>query len=228
VFAGVQDVRTHDPLESREYLEFLDESCGYPPDEYFRMLRRFDCPALDFLGARYLVAPAGMGSPAHKWAVVYSGSDGMVFENAAALPRAFAPKRIRFAAVGAREAARRAGWTEEAILRDPAPRETAANAPVRVDGWHESANRVELRTSSPAPGIVVASLLQDGGWRARDESGRDLPTWAADGPFLAFEAPAGDHRIALRYAPPARARGSPRRPRGSSEAPGGWRGAAAG
>ena len=73
---------------------------------------------------------------------------------------------------------------------------------MRVDGWHESANRVELRTSSPAPGIVVASLLQDGGWRARDESGRDLPTWAADGPFLAFEAPAGDHRIALRYAPP--------------------------
>ena len=59
VFARTQDVRTHDPLERREYLEFLDESCGYPPDEYFRMLRRLDCGALDFLNARYLVAPAG-------------------------------------------------------------------------------------------------------------------------------------------------------------------------
>jgi hypothetical protein len=202
VFAGVQDVRTHDPVESRDYVELLDASCGYPPDEYFGILRRLDCAALDLVNARYLVAPAGADAPAPKWTRVYSGSDGTVFENAAALPRAFAPRRVRFAAqVTAREAARVGRWSEEAVLRDASPRAARENAAVRVDAYEESANRATLRTSAGSPGIVVASLVQDGGWSASAEDGGALPTWRADGPFLAFEAPAGEHRITLRYSP---------------------------
>ena len=49
---------------------------------------------------------------------------------------------------------------------------------------------------------MVASLVQDGGWTARDETGRPLPTGRANGPFLAVAIPEGDHRIRLRYAPP--------------------------
>ena len=208
VFARTQDVRTHDPLERREYLEFLDESCGYPPDEYFRMLRRLDCAALDFLNARYLVAPAGSSAPSPKWTAVYAAPDGTVFENGAVLPRAFAPRRVRFARqVSARAAARNPDWSDEAVLTAEDQREPAENARVRVDGYDESVNRVTMTTSSPAAGVLVASLVQDGGWSARDEAGRRLRTWRANGPFLAVEAPAGEHQIRLRYAPPGSAAG---------------------
>jgi hypothetical protein len=208
VFARAQDVRTHDPLERRDYLDFLDESCGYPPDEYFRSLRRLDCAALDFLNVRYLVASPGAAPPSPKWSPAYAGADGTVFENASALPRAFAPARVRFAPrVSARDAARLGDWTREAILEDAAAREAAPNAPVRVEAYEEGVDRVALRTSSTAPGILVASLVQDGGWSARDEAGRRLRTWRANGPFLAFEAPVGERRIVLTYTPPGSAWG---------------------
>ncbi|HEX4440686.1 MAG TPA: hypothetical protein VH854_11485 [Thermoanaerobaculia bacterium] len=203
VYARVQDARTHDPLERRDYLEFLDASCGYPPDEYFRMLLRFDCGALDFASVRWLVAAPGTSPPAPKWSVAYSGADGVVFENASALPRAFAPRRVRFAReVRPREAARIGDWTDEAVLEDAADRAPATNAAVRVGGFDESVNRVSIETSSDAPAIVVASLVQDGGWTARDGTGRALRTWHANGPFLAVETPAGDGRIDLTYSPP--------------------------
>jgi uncharacterized membrane protein YfhO len=48
----------------------------------------------------------------------------------------------------------------------------------------------------------VASFVQDGGWKAREEAGRSLKTTLADGPFLAVSVPAGDHRIVFDYAPP--------------------------
>jgi hypothetical protein len=202
VFARMQDVRSHDPLESREYVDFLDESCGYPSGDYFRMLHRPDCAALDFLNARYLVAAPGTPPPAAKWRAVYEGADGTVFENASVLPRAFAPRRIRFARdVPAREAARDPDWLAEAALRDDSPRAPLENAAVHVASYAETASRVTLGTASPGPGIVVASLVQDGGWSAHGEDGRALRTWNANGPFLAVEAPAGEHVITLTYTP---------------------------
>ncbi|MEO8349775.1 MAG: hypothetical protein ABI610_12755, partial [Acidobacteriota bacterium] len=49
VFAGLEEVRTHDPIERREYVEFLDAAAGYPLAEYFKALQNFDVPALDYL-----------------------------------------------------------------------------------------------------------------------------------------------------------------------------------
>jgi uncharacterized membrane protein YfhO len=48
----------------------------------------------------------------------------------------------------------------------------------------------------------VASLVQDGGWSASDETGRRIAVTLANGPFLALQAPAGDHRLLLKYRPP--------------------------
>ena len=50
--------------------------------------------------------------------------------------------------------------------------------------------------------MLVASLIQDGGWRARDETGRRLPTTLANGPFLALTVDRGEHRVVLDYTPP--------------------------
>ncbi len=48
----------------------------------------------------------------------------------------------------------------------------------------------------------MLSLVQDGGWSARDGAGKDVPVRRANGPFLAVQLPPGEQTIALRYASP--------------------------
>ncbi|HTR01949.1 MAG TPA: hypothetical protein VMN82_02045, partial [Thermoanaerobaculia bacterium] len=39
VFAELEDVRTHDAVERHDYMRFLDATCGYPYDDYFKKLQ---------------------------------------------------------------------------------------------------------------------------------------------------------------------------------------------
>ena len=221
VFAGVEEVRTHDPVERRDYVEFLDATCGYPPGEYFKLLGNLNATALDFLNVRYLVAAAGRAPPAGKWSFVYGGPDGTVFENRDVLPRVFAPAQVTmiagaesrwgwvrnaFARFGAPASAlaTKKDWREHAFVLGRASR-TFANGNVRVLGYLESANAVALRTvvgAGEPEAYLVTSVTQDGGWSARDEAGRWVETTLANGPFLAIRAPRGAHVIRLTYSSP--------------------------
>ena len=89
IFAGLEDIRTHDPVERRDYVRYLDACCGYAPYDYFKFLKNFDSNALDRLNLKYLVSIQGRGTPGPKWKPLYSGSGGTVFENRTALPRVF-------------------------------------------------------------------------------------------------------------------------------------------
>jgi hypothetical protein len=177
VFAGVEDIRTHDPVERRDYVEFLDTACGYDPKEYFKTLKDLNAPALDLLNVRFLVSGPGSPAPGAKWNRVYAGPDGTVFENRDVLPRVFVPRGVRN------------GRAEARFLS-------------------ESANSVVFRSSASAPAVAVASLVDDGGWRARDESGRPLEVLQADGPLLAVRLTEGEHVVTLRYLPPGLAVGA--------------------
>ena len=211
VFAGLEDIRVHDPVERRDYVELLDAACGYDPAAYFKHVANVDCAALDFLNVKFLVAGPGRGEPGPRWRRVYAGEDGTVFENVDVLPRAFAPGRLRQlpAGAGLRDLVGSLSWRTEAVLvQDPrrppdARADPGTNGPVSIRGYRESTNSAEFQTRAPGgAAVVVASLVQDGGWTAWDETGRALPTGRANGPFLAVEVPGGDHRIRLRYGPP--------------------------
>jgi hypothetical protein len=208
VFAGLEDVRVHDPVERREYVEFLDAACGYDPAAYFKHVANVDCSALDFLNVKFLVAGPGRGEPGRRWRRVYAGEDGTVFENADVLPRVFAPERLRALPPGARlsDVVGSLSWRTEAVLLEDPRRQPAlpqTNGPVSITDYRESTNSAVFRAGAPGGGaVVVASLVQDGGWTARDETGSALPTGRANGPFLAVAVPGGQHRIRLRYAPP--------------------------
>jgi len=206
VFAGLEDVRTHDAVERREYVEFLAATCGYNAGEYFKQIQDVNAPALDFLNVKYLLAAPGRVSPGGKWRIVYSGQDGTVFENTRVLPRVFAPSSVREALPAA---ALPQDWGNEAVLSGsaglgfslPGPR---GNGPAEILEYGESGNSVSfrVRASGRSPTVLVASLVQDGGWSAWDKEGRRLATARANGPFLALAVPGGEHVVRLKYSAP--------------------------
>ena len=229
VFAGVEDVRTHDPVERRDYVDFLDSQCGYPPGDYFKKPVDLNSAALDFLNVRFLLSmnprfhdpmsPSAVS--AEKWRPVYSGPDGEVLENRHVLPRVFAPRTI--AGVGTPGAAqdrvrsatplfvaayaelkRQGNWSQKAFVLS-APLEEHANGEAEISDYAESLGRVTFgvraRGGSPET-VLLLSLVQDGGWSGRDEAGRLLPTALANGPFLAVSVTDGAHTVTLDYAPP--------------------------
>jgi hypothetical protein len=207
VFSGVEDIRTHDPIERRDYTQFLDAACGYDPSAYFKQIENVNAPALDFLNVRYLVAGPARARPSEKWSLVYSGSDGTVFENASVLPRVYEPERIRPAPPGAALPFESLDWKREALVtlkgaadHGPAPDLPAPRA--RLSDYDETANTVSFRAQAAGPTVLVASLVQDGGWRAFAENGSSIATGRANGPFLALALPGGDHRIRLEYTTP--------------------------
>jgi len=221
IFAGLEDIRTKDPVERLDYIEFLNATCGYPPSEEFKQIRDITASALDFLNVRFLISTPGRASPAEKWRLVYSGGDGTVFENRDVLPRVFAPDEITLVAGGKD----RFGWSRNAFTRFGAPASAIAskrdwrehafvlaheakvivNGRAQITDYLESANEVSFgaRVSGErAEAFLVASLVQDGGWSARDESGRRIDETLANGPFLALRVPSGEHLVFLRYSPP--------------------------
>ncbi len=171
VFAGLEDVRTHDPVEPREYVEFLDRTAGYRPTDYFKKVQNLDAPVFDFLNVKFLVAAPGRPAPGVKWRPVYSGPDGTVFENSSVMSRVF----------------------------------TSGNASAAISAYAETVNTVTFRAAVPAgsSALVSTSLTDDGGWTARDASGRRIETQRTPGggPFVALSLPPGEHRVLLRYSP---------------------------
>ncbi|MGH9365324.1 MAG: hypothetical protein ACRD1B_08700, partial [Thermoanaerobaculia bacterium] len=206
VFAGLEDVRTHDAVERREYVEFLAATCGYDAREYFKQIQNVNAPALDFLNVKYLLAAPGRAVPGEKWRLVYSGQDGTVFENTRALPRVFAPSSVREAFAGA---ALPQHWGSEAVLSGSAglgfPSAGArGNGPAETSASEVSGNSVSfrVRAGGRSPTVLVASLVQDGGWSACEKEGRRLPTARANGPFLALAVPEGERVLRLKYSAP--------------------------
>jgi hypothetical protein len=193
-------VRTHDPIERRDYVDFLDANAGFDPVPYYKRIRDVDAPALDFLNVRFLVADPGRAAPSEKWRLLYSGADGTLFENARVLPRAFSPERIRLETPSPRPPTG-LDWGREAVVRfegSPPPLSGGAT----VSEYAERGNRVSFRADAPHASVVVTSLVDDGGWRARDDRGAAIRTGRANGPFLALAVPEGSRRIDLDYASP--------------------------
>src|SRR5262249_34135570 len=145
------------------------------------------------------------------------GPDGRVFENRRSLPRVFAPRQIRFeGGDGSPDGGMPGDWSDLAVVRGH-PEVSgnrvvlAQNLPVEVTGYRESTNRIAFRAHSSGPierPILVASLVQDGGWTALDETGHPLTTLLANRIFLALVMEPGAHEIRLEYRPPGLAAGA--------------------
>jgi hypothetical protein len=121
-------------------------------------------------------------APSPKWRLVYSGTDGRVFENTHAWPRVF--------------------------TLDPGSGAPATDR-LAVTGYRERANAITFTARVPgaAPVLAETSIVSDGGWHARLDSGTSLPVGKTGRPFLSIVLPAGTHQVRLDYRPPGFATG---------------------
>jgi hypothetical protein len=72
-----------------------------------------------------------------------------------------------------------------------------------ISDYAESTNAISFRARvEHGPTCVLLSVVQDGGWSARDETGAKVPLFRANGPFFAAALMPGDHTVRLTYWPP--------------------------
>jgi hypothetical protein len=219
VLAGVEGIRTHDAVESQEYVRFLDATAGYDPRPYFKFVRDLGAPVLDLLNVRYIVGAPGAPSPDPALRAVYSGADGVVWDRPSSLPRVFVPWSIAvvraapvtregLAAFGSALARMKSerDWGERGYLLIPGAsfpvQRSGANGAAAIGRISETTNSIRFDVRARDSSVAVVSVVQDGGWRAFDERGRVLPTTRADGPLLAVALPEGASSVCLRYTPP--------------------------
>ncbi|HEY6066737.1 MAG TPA: YfhO family protein, partial [Thermoanaerobaculia bacterium] len=163
VFAGVEDVRVHDPVERRDYVEWLDRACGYDPKAYFKHIANSDCAAFDFLNVKYFVGGPGRGAPGARWRPVYSGADGTVFENSAVLPRIFPAESGAARISGYRETTNEVTFSADVSV----PRAVLASSLATDGGWTARDERNSPLPVARADGPFLAVTVPGGRHRVR-------------------------------------------------------------
>jgi hypothetical protein len=156
-------------------------------------------PFLSFLNARFAVAPPEAAVP-NGWRLRSRGREIAVFENLRALPRVFAPGKIRLVAEAGRALAEMSGPT------DFSERAWIPGTPGEVGN---SKAEISLRAAGPdliatvaaAERVFLATSLPDWpGWIA-ESAGRRIPLVTTNHAFVGFWLDAGRQTVRLHYRP---------------------------
>jgi hypothetical protein len=162
-------------------------------------------PVRDLVGIRWIVLGRHAEPPGPGLRLAYDGADARIFENPAALPRAFVARRARCIddrAALALLRSRTIDLASEVLLAEcgtplaggaPASR---TQARIEVD----DAERVVVAASTDAPAWLVLTDTWFPGWTARLD-GAEVPIARADHAFRAVALPAGSHRVEFTFRP---------------------------
>ena len=213
---GLHDVQGYKAVQLKRYVEFLTALNGEPQEYHVANLRPSGVrsPLLDLLNVRYVVVDAGL-PPDREDVValtqgrreVFRSGDAIVYENDAALPRAWIVHDVRGVERGEALAPLAAGEVDPrrtAFVEGTAPPTgvppASAEESVRVVRYEPDA--ITIAAEAAAPGLLVVSEAYSGGWRASidGEPASVLPTNHA---LRGVPLPAGTHRVDLRYDPPS-------------------------
>jgi hypothetical protein len=188
---------------------------GYHPAKLVRyeelvetQRQTLDPELLDVFAVRYLVFP----EPLQRTSVPpsYQGTDGVVYENPQAQPRAWVTGAFEIAGSRASCKSRLLSADFDRAHRvlletDPSPRpDPAASGAAQIVEF--AANRVELDVEANAPGLAVLAEAYHPGWRAK-VNGQTAPVLVADCVLRAVAVPAGKSRVELQFVDPALRRG---------------------
>jgi hypothetical protein len=197
----LEDPRGYTSMTNSRYLHLYPLWC-VPQPVWFNRVDDPNRPFLSFLNVRYAIGGPADAAPAG-WREFARGPDCSVFENPRALPRAFAPGRIRFhrppddplpEMLSAADFGSLA-WVDDATLAG----DEIENGHARVS-TRRAGTDLLLDVDAEAPAWIVVSQTFWRGWKAEIDGNR-APLRHANLAFLGLRVPAGRHRVVLRYRP---------------------------
>jgi hypothetical protein len=195
---GFDDVRPHDPMASRRFLQFLQTTVGWEPRNYYEKWIDTATPLIDALNAKYVITEPQRLLAAPRYVERYAGRDGRIYENRDVLPL-FYPVRHLLTGGDVRT---HTDWRHTALVsRLPRRHHAALSQPwsgddARVSIVRLGVSRYRLRIHAPRTTLIVSSIAWWPGWRADD-----FPLVEVNGGFLGFVVPAGEHEVNVAYRP---------------------------
>jgi hypothetical protein len=197
----LEDVRGYESLVLDRFSDTYPLWCRAQPAS-FNLVTRLDAPFLSFLNARYAVGAPGDPIP-EGWRERARTGARSLFENPRALPRAFAPERLRLVedpAARLGEMAKERDFSKTAWLSAGSP----------AAGEEENGRAVldvravgpDLEVSAVAAGrtFVATSLPDWPGWKG-ESGGRELDLVTVNHAFVGFWLPSGRNAVRLTYRP---------------------------
>ncbi len=198
---GIEDVRGYEGVNNARLVETFP-LWSTPQKLWFDRIDDPSRPFLRFLNARFLATDPAAPPPSG-WTPFARGGSLSIYENPAALPRAFAPPKIRFTRDGPASIAEMKDcddFARVAWIEDPGePAREIENGRATVDVREDGPDLV-LDVDAAAPAWIVASETNWKGWQARENNTR-FPVRFANHAFVGFRVPAGRHRVRLEYRP---------------------------
>jgi len=205
----LEDVRGYVSLTLASLAETFPIWCVARPVEWNRVADP-TTPFLSFLNVRYVVAPLAYATPAG-WKVLAEGPEGRVIENPNVLPRAFAPRSVRYE----NDPLRRIDllkqirdFAAEGIVDGPSgAAATVANGLADVRIARYVAGELTLEIDARGEAIVGTSIPRWPGWKLTVD-GTEAPLVGYNHAFLGFRVPPGRHTASLEYRPDGFTRGA--------------------
>ena len=205
---GLEDARGYSAMNNARLSATSPLWCFEQPNSF----NRIDDPGkpfLSFLNIRYLLTPLDTTPPAPQWRFITQDRGAKLYENTAALPRAFVPHRVRYRANGDAilgEMFQANDFGDEAWIEVPEYRPSEfLNGPGRVTTRVAKQGLVVHADMEHAGWIVISETAWEG-WRAYVDK-RRVRIRRANHAFLAVHVEAGRHRIRLVYLPRSFTRG---------------------
>ena len=213
---GLEDARAHDPMAGGRYVGVLRVLTGYDTLDYFSTWKDLETPLLDFLNIRYIVTTRGtaISKDTERFALVYDGRDGRIYENTAVLPRVYPIRNVILefrdeAFVGRLK--EQDDWSGTALL-DQLPVEndqmrTDLLAPRPLNAKEATTallsaapTRYRVKVNAPRYTLIATSISWWPGWKVRTTE-RSLDPVRINATFVGFVVPPGTHEVEIYYRP---------------------------
>ena len=221
MFYGLQTIAGYDSLFSRQYADYMgliepQDELQYNRIASLRQWSSLDSPLTDLLNVKYVITEVEIPNPA-KYRQVYQDAGVRVYQNLAALPRAFTlPVRSSVVVDDVADALRHYDPHQYVIVEAPgAPPEARTSAPVpgepqAATGHRQSLNEVvvEVEVGAGEPSWLVLADSYAVGWRAyvrpqggSEDAERQVEVHRVNGNFRGVLLEPGAWTVRFKYSP---------------------------
>ncbi|HET7093695.1 MAG TPA: YfhO family protein, partial [Thermomicrobiales bacterium] len=210
---GLDEIQGYDPIELARYAEFMRALNGADQNYHtaYLLASGTGSPLLDLLDVRYALVDAALPQDrpdvvalANGGRKVFANDHVIVYERQPNARRAWIVHDVRPADRDDPVAPIADGTVDPfrtAFVEGAPPAVAPATGPESATITQDDGDTISVDVTATAPGLLVLSEPYASGWQATID-GKPAPILPTDLLLRGVPIPTGEHRVALRYAPP--------------------------